>query len=893
MRELKTTAFIAVISILLICCALPAAALPASGGADSLHPSVVSQSVGDRFGVASSHLKLWDAATMERELDAATGAGIGWVRCDFAWSDLEPVQGAWNFAGSDMAVAKAEEHGVDILGILAASPPWANGGNEWNYPPTDLAAWSNYVRTVCLRYKGKVTAWEIWNEENIDQFWMPVPDSAHFVQLLQLASAEIRAADPDATIVMGGVAGLGSDYLDECLAAGAAEYIDAIAYHPYAETIGAEGEPEEDRYKPKEELCRWLADVFVPWLVSLYSAKDLEVWITEVGWNTCQQSPPGVDHDTQAAYLLRTLINYATTEVSKCVVYSLRDDPYTPQDEYGLLEADFAPKKSYHYYSTFSDVFGEALSTDTETVSFVCSGMDTLEAHCFTLPGGRLALAVWKSDDHDDQLNFSVNDPGLQDLKLVDPLTGERREVAGVSRGPEGKVQVFGLPIGRKPVIVELGPGTPMRSTFYFAEGYTGDGFHEYLCLGNMDDVEAEATVTFLYPDGSSDVIITRIPTGSRTTIYVNSQVGKDKSVSAEIVSRQEIVAERPMYFNYKGVWAGGHDAVGANYPSRTWYFAEGYTGAGFDEWICVLNTGDITADLTLYFQTQEEGQKKVSGLSVTPHSRASFKANDLLGGSYQNSLKLESSMPVVAERPMYFDYSGTGGWHWQGGHCVMGATSLSSQYFFAEGTTRGGFEEWITLQNPNAEPLQVQATYQLGAGQGNTIDKTYDVPASARRTIYVPDEVGTERDVSVYMSSSSDFLAERPMYFSYGYQDLSCRGGHCVIGAACSASEWFLAEGYTGSGYNQWLCLQNPGDSEAVVEITYYTQEAGLLAPSTVHVPAKTRSTVMVNRHAGSDYQLSTRIRVTSGPPIVVERPMYFAYSGWDGGHDVVGYVP
>ena len=264
MRELRTTVFIVVISVFLICCAVPAAALPASGVADSLHPSVLNQSVGDRFGVASSHLKLWDAATMERELDAAAGAGIGWVRCDFAWSDLEPVEDDWNFTGSDMAVAKAEEHGVEILGILAASPPWANGGNAWNYPPTDLEAWSDYVRTVCLRYKGKVTAWEVWNEENIHQFWMPEPNSAEFVQLLQLASVEIRTADPDATIVMGGVAGLGSDYLNECLAAGAADYIDAIAYHPYAETIGVEGQPEEDKYRPKEELCRILADDFVP-----------------------------------------------------------------------------------------------------------------------------------------------------------------------------------------------------------------------------------------------------------------------------------------------------------------------------------------------------------------------------------------------------------------------------------------------------------------------------------------------------------------------------------------------------------------------------------------------------------------------------------------------------
>ena len=132
------------------------------------------------------------------------------------------------------------------------------------------------------------------------------------------------------------------------------------------------------------------------------------------------------------------------------------------------------------------------------------------------------------------------------------------------------------------------------------------------------------------------------------------------------------------MYFAYQGAWAGGHDVVGASSPADTWYFAEGYTGAGFDEWICVLNPGDAAADLTFRFQTQEEGEKVVTGFSVPARSRQSFKANDLLeGGSYQTSLALESTQPVVAERPMYFNYQGTGGWGWIGGHCVMGASEL------------------------------------------------------------------------------------------------------------------------------------------------------------------------------------------------------------------------
>ena len=438
-------------------------------------------------------------------------------------------------------------------------------------------------------------------------------------------------------------------------------------------------------------------------------------------------------------------------------------------------------------------------------------------------------------------------------------------------------------------------PLSVVASSFYFAEGYTGSGFQEWLCLLNRDPGAAIAQVTYLYADGSApftkDYLL---PGDSRATINVNEEVGADRDVSVKLESDGEILAERPMYFDYQGMWNGGHDVIGAAAPANDWFFAEGYTGWGFDEWVCVLNPGTEDANLTFRFQTQEAGEQVRAGYEVPARSRRTFKVNDVLGADYQASLAVESTRPIVAERPMYFDYTGTGGYHWEGGHCVMGATALGREYYFAEGTTRSGFEGWITLQNPNGYDITVNADYQLGAGQGDPVQRSYDVAAGFRRTVFLPEEVGWEKDVSVKLTSADEFLAERPMYFRYSTAGLNARGGHCVIGAALPAPEWLFAEGYTGGSFQQWLCLQNPENGDAVVEITYYTQEVGELPARQVTIPAHTRVTLLVNGDAGPDYQLSTRVRVTSGPDIVVERPMYFIYGpGWDGGHDVVGFVP
>ncbi|OFW58976.1 MAG: hypothetical protein A2W01_10185 [Candidatus Solincola sediminis] len=431
-------------------------------------------------------------------------------------------------------------------------------------------------------------------------------------------------------------------------------------------------------------------------------------------------------------------------------------------------------------------------------------------------------------------------------------------------------------------------------STFYFAEGFTGDNFQEYLTLGNASASAVDATITYMFKGGGNQQQAVSVPPNSRATVDVNAAVGHGREVSVIVEAVEQIVVERPMYFNYQGEWTGGHDVIGATTPSYTWYFAEGYTGTGFDEWICVLNPGDTDAELTFRFQTEEAGQKMIGSIFVPAHSRETYKANDLLGGiSYQTSLILTSSQPVIAERPMYFDYIGTNNWHWTGGHCVMGKTAPETSYYFAEGTTRSGFEEWLTLQNTGLLDITVNAVYQLGPGQGDPVAKSYSISGASRKTVFVADEVGTGKDVSVFLSCSSPFLAERPMYFNYGFGNLSATGGHCVIGARTAATEWFLAEGFTGAGFNEWLCLQNPGDTEAVCELSYYTQEQGSLPIKLVTVPPHSRQTIMVNQDAGADYQLSVRVRVASGPDIVVERPMYFNFRGWTGGHDVVGYMP
>ncbi len=268
------------------------------------------------------------------------------------------------------------------------------------------------------------------------------------------------------------------------------------------------------------------------------------------------------------------------------------------------------------------------------------------------------------------------------------------------------------------------GTAPPGQSAFYFAEGTTRTNFQEYLCLGNSGDQAASAQVTYMFTDGTTKDASYSVPANSRYTVNVNSEVEAGKDVSIKILSSTpDLVAERPMYFNYNGQWTGGSDALGAVAPNTKWYFAEGNTLPEFDEYVTVLNPGDTAADLIFHYMVQGEGKTDVPG-QVGAHSRATFKTRDQIGNGKHLSLYLESTQDVVAERPMYFNYLGLARNNWTGGHVAVGTNSPNTDWYFAEGTTRknsvdGAFEQWLCLQNPGTAPLDRNRHISAGCWPG------------------------------------------------------------------------------------------------------------------------------------------------------------------------------
>ncbi|MCG2795310.1 MAG: DUF5719 family protein, partial [Actinomycetia bacterium] len=427
-----------------------------------------------------------------------------------------------------------------------------------------------------------------------------------------------------------------------------------------------------------------------------------------------------------------------------------------------------------------------------------------------------------------------------------------------------------------------------LAKTFYFAEGTTRPGFDQWICIMNPNQEEAVVNITYMMSDGDTVPQLVVVDPTSRTTIKVIDAIGPDKDVSTKVESNRPIVAERPMYFNYKGIWAGGHDVVGASAAASTYYFAEGTCRPGFDPYICIQNPGATDAEVTITYM-KGDGTTDEETLTVGANSRSTVVVKNKLGEGddeahdFSSKVECTNGQSIIAERPIYFNYQGYTARGWPGGHNVVGATSPATEWYFAEGTTRDGFDEWLCIQNPGLTSTLVYINYMLDTGEN--VIRIENVEAQSRKTVSVVEHLGRGKDVSMSISSTLPTVAERPMYFNY----VGLTGGHDVVGATRSAKEWYFAEGSTREGFQEWLCIQNPNTEEVDVTITYMLG-TGENQEQVTTVKPRSRATVDVNSAVGWGKDVSAR--VTCSKQIIVERPMYFNYMGkWTGGHDVVGF--
>lgn len=174
--------------------------------------------------------------------------GVGWVKTQLSWKLFEPEPGRSDeflWGELDQLVEQSHSAGLNILISVAKAPEWSRPTTEMDGPPADFALFEQFMNKVASRYAGKVLAYELWNEPNLQREWNGLPLSAtQFVALVKAGAAGVRAADPAAVVISGAPAPTGINdgvsaiddrvYFQEMLTAGVADVVDGLGFHPYS-----------------------------------------------------------------------------------------------------------------------------------------------------------------------------------------------------------------------------------------------------------------------------------------------------------------------------------------------------------------------------------------------------------------------------------------------------------------------------------------------------------------------------------------------------------------------------------------------------------------------------------------------------------------------------------
>jgi hypothetical protein len=199
--------------------------------------------------------------------------------------------------------------------------------------------------------------WQVWNEQNVPQFYRPAPSVGGYAHLLSISSRAIRTADPEATVLLGGMPGdvhqrgaiRGPRFLDDLYRIGSEGEFDAVAVHPYA----------HDFPGVRDQVAA------VHRILQQHGRPHTPVWVTELGWGVTSGPKGGLFEtlDGQAEMLTRSFGFLASKRdawnVERVLWYAWRDPrPDQPACNWcrtaGLLDAAGNPRPSWAAFAELS-----------------------------------------------------------------------------------------------------------------------------------------------------------------------------------------------------------------------------------------------------------------------------------------------------------------------------------------------------------------------------------------------------------------------------------------------------------------------------------------------------------------------------------------------------------
>ncbi|MHB0856058.1 MAG: cellulase family glycosylhydrolase [Anaerolineae bacterium] len=344
-------------------------------------PVVAAGRTGGYFGYGIQ-VDMMSDGNHDRIMQHIRGMGFGWVKQQVEWFRFNPGPGQYDWGALDRLVDSASTNGINVMLSVVKAPRWARpAGDTDEGPPSDPNTYGTFMRELAARYKGRVQAYEIWNEQNLYYEWGGLGNklsAARYIELLKVAYNAVKAVDPNAVVISGALTPTGVNdgnvaiddrtYLEQMYQAGLARYCDAVGAHPsgYNNPPDAEwtswSDPNAPQFKGHPSFFfRGTMESYRNIMVK-YGDGAKRVWATEFGWASVENLGVGpaagyayaADNSEaeQAAYLVRAYqMGKAWGWAGPMFLWNLNFAPVSgAADEkaaFGIVRADWSQRPSY------------------------------------------------------------------------------------------------------------------------------------------------------------------------------------------------------------------------------------------------------------------------------------------------------------------------------------------------------------------------------------------------------------------------------------------------------------------------------------------------------------------------------------------------------------------
>lgn len=311
----------------------------------------------ENIGVCTHMAHVHNGNVISRVLDKAEELNCEYIRDELRWgwgmqasktTELQmPTTGGW--------VDEAKNRDVDSLVILGLGNS-VFADDEGEVPTVEnenyLNKYLDYVRFVVKNCKGKVSAYEIWNEPNHGPFNYQIANGidynpSDYVKLVAAVSNVIKSEysdDEERPKIVGGAHLFGGtkdkDWIEGLFESGIGNYIDAFSIHVYTHKLYPEKKMETYAYNRTEKVME-------------DNGFAGELWVTETGYSTADNYSTQKE---QAAWSIRTKILWdnflnKNNREGKFFWYDLRNDgtdASNREKNFGLIDYAYNPKLSFN-----------------------------------------------------------------------------------------------------------------------------------------------------------------------------------------------------------------------------------------------------------------------------------------------------------------------------------------------------------------------------------------------------------------------------------------------------------------------------------------------------------------------------------------------------------------